>query len=262
MSYSPKIEYLTQQFIISEKTLFFTAQSSQICLEWPLSLCFLYTAYRGVTFYRTNSFTLSILIANGVPMFTYSVSMLCLLISSLHLIQADSTQLSIAYSYYRAAFRAEWWVGLACNLCYYNSHWIFAFKYWTLAYKVEQLRRGQDPDSKNLRFTVILISGVILNTVSAILFSLSIDQYNFKGELKRKKTLIITALLFSSSLIASFFVLIDAFRRFRQTKSSEQVINNLTVFTLSLAFLLFAIGVIAVLFIQLKLDHDLAILES
>ena len=189
-------------------------------------------------------------------MFIYSVTMVFLLITTNHLMQADLPQLNTAYNNYRAAFRAEAWVGLACNLCYYNSHWIFALKYWTLAYKIEKLKSGQDPDRKNSRFTVVMLAGIILNTASAILFSLSISQESFSN-LERTKSVIITALVFSSSLIASFVVLTDAFRRFRQTKSKEQVINNLNVCALSFAFLLFAIGVIAVLCIQLKLVHDI-----
>jgi hypothetical protein len=108
-------------------------------------------------------------------MFIYSVTMVFLLITTNHLMQADLPQLNTAYNNYRAAFRAEAWVGLACNLCYYNSHWIFALKYWTLAYKIEKLKSGQDPDRKNSRFTVVMLAGIILNTASAILFSLSIS---------------------------------------------------------------------------------------
>ncbi len=86
--------------------------------------------------------------------------------------------------------------------------------------------------------------------VSALINNLALS-----GKLAPKaEQLTITALVFTTPLYVSFAILFDAFRRFRSTKSSEQVINNLNVIAISFAFLVYAIGITIVLLISLKVD--------
>ncbi|MFM7858571.1 MAG: hypothetical protein ACKO96_43290, partial [Flammeovirgaceae bacterium] len=49
---------------------------SVICLQLPTALLIFYYAYRGVTSYKASGFTLWLLLANGVPIFVYSIGTL------------------------------------------------------------------------------------------------------------------------------------------------------------------------------------------
>ena len=62
-----------------------------------------------------------------------------------------------------------------------------------------------------------------------------------------KKRLLISALVFLTPLYASWIILVDAFRRFSKSKSSEQVISNMKVFALLFTYLFYAIGITIVL---------------
>jgi hypothetical protein len=136
--------------------------------------------------------------------------------------------------------------------CYNIVHWIFAVKYWALSFKVKQLKEGRNPDTYNKLFMTLFITGIILNFVSAMIGNLS---QSLKLD-KKAKQLTIAALVLTAPLYVSFATLIDAFRRFKNTKSPEQIIKNLNVFALSFAFLIYAIGVTIVLLIQLKIDSN------
>ena len=52
-------------------------------------------------------------------------------------------------------------------------HWIFAFKYWALAWKVQLLKDGKNPDQYNMTFTCVFIAGLTLNIVGGAITSLS-----------------------------------------------------------------------------------------
>jgi len=138
---------------------------------------------------------------------------------------------------------------LTSEICYNTVHWIFAMKYWSLSYKVQLLKLNRDPDVFNRQFTVALLIGICLNMLSALFNNLASSS---KLALEAQK-LTITALVFTTPLYVSFAILLDAFRRFRNTKSSEQVINNLNVIALSFAFLVYAFGITIVLLISLKI---------
>jgi len=60
----------------------------------------------------------------------------------------------------------------------------------------------------------------------------------------------IAALVLLAPLYISFLILFDAFRRFRNLKSQEKVINNVKVCALSLAFFAYAFGVTAELLLS------------
>ena len=62
----------------------------------------------------------------------------------------------------------------------------------------------------------------------------------------------VSALTFSTPLYASWLVLVDAFRRFSKSKSSEQVISNTKVFAMLFTYLFYAIGVTIVVAIYLS----------
>lgn len=139
---------------------------------------------------------------------------------------------------------------MTSEICYNTVHWVFAMKYWTLSYKVQQLKLNKDPDVFNQQFRVALLIGICLNMFSAIINNLASS-----GKLASEaQQLTITALVFTLPLYVSFALLFDAFRRFRNIKSSEQVINNLNVFAMSFAFLVYAFGITIVLLVSLKID--------
>ena len=73
-------------------------------------------------------------------MFLYSAGILSLTLATKSLIHANQNDLIKALSTYLMAAKVVWWLGLNCDICYYISHWVFAFKYWTVAIKVGQLK--------------------------------------------------------------------------------------------------------------------------
>ena len=94
-------------------------------------------------------------------------------------------------------------------------HWIFAFKYWTVACKLEQLKRGANPDEYNLCYSVIFWAGIFVNLVTGVIFTLK----GFFVKITPKASEISTS-VFMLPLILSCIFLCDAFRRFRKTKEA------------------------------------------
>ena len=70
----------------------------------------------------------------------------------------------------------SWWLSLTSEICYNTVHWIFAMKYWTLSYKVQQLKLNRDPDVFNRQFRVALFIGICLNMVSALINNLALSR--------------------------------------------------------------------------------------
>ena len=134
--------------------------------------------------------------------------------------------------------------------CYNTAHWVFAMKYWTLAYKVKLIKLRKDPDKHNSKFLVIFVVGIILNILCAV-FNQCALSYRLSDKVVQ---LTITALVFTLPLFVSWILLTDAFRRFRNTKSSEQVINNMKVFALSFSYLFYAIGIITGQLVSLHIE--------
>ena len=132
-----------------------------------------------------------------------------------------------------------------CNLitevCSDLVHWIFAFKYWTVACRLEEIQSGANPDRYNLQYTAIFIAGLILNLAAGVLTSLGYPEIS--AEARRK--LEIATSVFTLPLILSCIFLGDAFRRFRKTKQETQTINNKQIGVLSIAFGSFALGILA-----------------
>jgi hypothetical protein len=102
----------------------------------PLSVCYLYVAYLGHTYYSANSFNMTLLVTNGLTMFLNSVATLFSLIMVVKVIKADESELKSAVSLELISYKVQWWIILVTYICYWVTHWIFAFKYWTLALKV------------------------------------------------------------------------------------------------------------------------------
>ena len=99
--------------------------------------------------------------------------------------------------------------------CYNTIHWVFAVKYWTLAYKVKMIKERMNPDKHNNKFMLILVIGIISNILSAIF-----NQCALSVKLNEKVfPLTITALVFTVPLFLSWLLLSDAFRRFRIERS-------------------------------------------
>ena len=167
-------------------------------------------------------------------MFIFSSTTLILVFYTRNFIDADPRELSAAYRKYVAVSKLQWWITLTGDSTYNIVHWIFGLKYWTLAFKFKQLKTNQDPDKLNLCFTFTFWVGVFFILLSALLKNIALSD-RFSAEVKRKTT--IAALVLTAPLYISFLILFDAFRRFRNLKSQEKVINNVKVCALSLAFL-------------------------
>lgn len=93
-------------------------------------------------------------------------------------------------------------------------HWVFAFKYWTVACKLEQMKRGANPDQYNTWYSVFFGAGIFVNLATGVVFTLG-------GFVKiSKKASTISTSVFMLPLILSCIFLFDAFRRFRKTKEA------------------------------------------
>ena len=95
-------------------------------------------------------------------------------------------------------------------------HWVFAFKYWTVACKLEQMKRGANPDQYNAWYSVFFGAGIFVNLATGIVFTLS--GFSFV-KISNKASEISTS-VFMLPLILSCIFLFDAFRRFRKTKEA------------------------------------------
>ena len=181
--------------------------------------------------------------------FFYSFATLFNLITVVKVIKVDESELKSAISLNSISWEVHWWFILLTVISYWVTHWIFAFKYWTLALKVQKLKQGQDPTTDDRFYRIVLLIGICFNLVGAMMFALCFSLLIQEQETSflTKKRLLISALVFSSPLYASWIILVDAFRRFSKSKSSEQVISNMKVFALLFTYLFFAIGTTIVL---------------
>ena len=126
----------------SVKSLEYFTDWSVICLQMPTSLVIFFLIYFGIKNHRANGVALWLLIASGVPMFLFSTSTLVVFVYTRKLILAQSNEdITLAFNQYRVALQVLWWLTLLGESCYNTIHWIFAMKYWTLAYKVKLLKQ-------------------------------------------------------------------------------------------------------------------------
>jgi len=183
----------------------------------PTSLFIFLLIYFWIKNHRANGLTLWLLIASGVPMFLFSTSTLVVFVYTRKLILAQSNEeITPAFNQYRLAIRVLWWLTILGESCYNTIHWISAMKYWTLAYKLKLIKEKQDPDQHNNKFMLIFVVGIIFNLLSAIF-----NQCALSYKLNDKVVpLTYTALFFTLPLFISWLLLSDAFRRFRNEKSS------------------------------------------
>ena len=87
-----------QVFLRTYKGDYYSSLSFVVCISLPLSLVFLYFAYRCLTFYKANLlFTLSLFITNGLAIFLYSLSIIGLLVTSKALINSNDPNPVNAY---------------------------------------------------------------------------------------------------------------------------------------------------------------------
>ncbi len=94
-------------------------------------------------------------------------------------------------------------------------HWIFAFKYWTVACKLEQMKSGANPDKYNLWYCVVFAVGAVSNIATGVVISLvSYPQISAQA----RKSLEIATEVFVLPLLMSCIFLVDAFRRFRSSR--------------------------------------------
>ena len=50
-------------------------------------------------------------------------------------------------------------------------HWVFVVKYWSIACKIELIMKHENADRLNPRFVTLYAGGILLNTVSGVLFA-------------------------------------------------------------------------------------------
>jgi hypothetical protein len=93
----------------------------------------------------------------------------------------------------------------------YVVHWMFAMKYWSIAHKLELMKREEDPDKHNTCYMVLFLIGIVLNTISGCLSGIYAP---FLRPIAEKDVSIATA-VFVLPLILSCLFLFDAFSRFR-----------------------------------------------
>lgn len=75
-------------------------------------------------------------------MLLYSVAMLAMIIAEKNLIDADPDNVISANNKRTVVFKFWWWIALNQAICYWITHWMFAYKYWTLAVKFEKIKKG------------------------------------------------------------------------------------------------------------------------
>jgi hypothetical protein len=99
-------------------------------------------------------------------------------------------------------------------------------KYWVLAYRLQLIQKGTGKDSDKMFISVIYYIGLVINIVSGLVYGIPI----FKG------WIYITIQLMQLCILISCAFLIDAFKRLRQVKSTDQVISSKPVALLILSF--------------------------
>lgn len=101
-------------------------------------------------------------------MFLFSTATLVVFIYTRKLISSSPADMDLAFNQYRVALKVLWWLTVFGESCYNTGHWIFAMKYWTLAYKIKLIKERKDPDKQNHRFFIIFVIGIILNILTAV----------------------------------------------------------------------------------------------
>ncbi len=121
-------------------------------------------------------------------------------------------------------------------------HWIFAFKYWTVACKLEQMKSGANPDKYNLWYFVAFAIGAVSNIAAGLVTGI-VTYPQISAQARQSLEIAIT--VFVLPLIMSCIFLGDAFRRFRSMTDDTQTINNKKIGILSVAFGAFVICILA-----------------
>jgi len=94
-------------------------------------------------------------------------------------------------------------------------------KYWSLARKIEDIKKNINPDRINKWYLAYLVLGAIANLVSGILWMKSVSLFPLKivGIKTNETKITAVALVFMLPLFVSWFILSDAFRRFKNMKN-------------------------------------------
>ena len=98
-------------------------------------------------------------------------------------------------------------------------------KYWALAYRLQLLQKG-DKGSRQTFVMKIYYIGLVVNIVCGLVYGIPI----FKG------WIYILISLLQLCILVSCAVLLDAFKRLKQVKSSDQVVSTKPVVLLILSF--------------------------
>jgi hypothetical protein len=99
-------------------------------------------------------------------------------------------------------------------------------KYWVLAYRLELIQKGTGKGSDKIFITAIYYIGLVVNIVSGLIYGIPILE----------GWIYIIIQLMQLCILVSCAFLIDAFKRLRRVKSSDQVISSKPVVLLIISF--------------------------
>ena len=105
-------------------------------------------------------------------------------------------------------------------------HWIFAMKYWVLAYRLELIQKGKTKESDKIFSSAIYFIGLLINLACGLVYGIPIlDGWEY-----------FVIQLLQLIILVSCGFLIDAFRRLKRVKTTDQVISTKPVVLLIISF--------------------------
>ena len=90
-----------------------------------------------------------------------------------------------------------------------TTHWIFAFKYWVLARKLELIKQNKNPDANDKLYTFFNYIGIVMNIACGSTFFLQGDKKIWVLDVRQIAQLII---------FVSCYLLIDAYCKLNKNK--------------------------------------------
>ena len=146
--------------------------STIIALDIPASIFLMVLVYKAITIQKARGMTLWLLVGLTSAITMLASFYIFQLVADYRLIEANSSELHDAFLHWLKIYDTLLGLSMVTNLLIDNVHWTFAFKYWTLACKLERIKLGQNPNTFNQRYVVIFVIGIVLTSISAILPSL------------------------------------------------------------------------------------------
>lgn len=105
-------------------------------------------------------------------------------------------------------------------------HWIFAMKYWFLSKRLQQFQQGKNPNADYKFIITTYYIGLVVNVICGVVYGIPI----FTG------WIFYTTSLLQLCILVSCVFLIDAFRRLKHVKASDQAISTKPIILLIISF--------------------------